>query len=99
MSAEGPDKLVYMANQVATFFASQRGDAAAAQTADHLKAFWTPSMRAALFAHLEAHEGGGLSPVALAAARILQTGRPGAVRETLAAAGEPTARRPGNDAG
>jgi formate dehydrogenase subunit delta len=57
------DKLVYMANQIGKFFASQGQDQAAAGTADHIKKFWDPRMRAAIIAHLKAG-GAGLDPVA-----------------------------------
>jgi len=58
-----PDKLVYMANQIGKFFNSQGQERAAAETADHIKKFWDPRMRAAIFAPLQ--EGGaGLDPVA-----------------------------------
>jgi formate dehydrogenase subunit delta len=56
-----PDKLVYMANQIGEFFASQGADAAAAGTADHIKKFWDPRMRSAILAHIEAG-GSGLDP-------------------------------------
>ena len=60
------NKLVYMANQIGKFFASQGQDQAVAGTADHIKKFWDPRMRAAIFAHLK--EGGaGLDPIARAA--------------------------------
>jgi formate dehydrogenase subunit delta len=49
-----PDKLVYMANQIGKFFASQVHDKAAAGVADHLTRFWDPRMRDAIIAHLEA---------------------------------------------
>ena len=39
-------KLVYMANQIGKFFASQGEDQAVAGTLDHLKKFWDPRMRA-----------------------------------------------------
>jgi formate dehydrogenase subunit delta len=58
-----PDKLVYMANQIGKFFASQGQEKAVVGTADHIKKFWDPRMRAAIFAHLEAG-GAGLDPVA-----------------------------------
>jgi formate dehydrogenase subunit delta len=58
-----PDKLVYMANQIATFFASQGRAIAVTGTADHIKKFWDPRMRAAIFAHIKAG-GAGLDPVA-----------------------------------
>ena len=56
-----PDKLVYMANQIGKFFASQGRDQAVTGTADHIKKFWEPRMRDAIFAHLAAG-GAGLDP-------------------------------------
>ena len=61
-----PDKLVYMANQIGKFFASQGPQQAVAGTADHIKKFWDPRMRAAILAHLQAG-GQGLDPVVRAA--------------------------------
>ena len=60
------DKLVYMANQIGKFFDSQGPEQAAAGTADHIKKFWDPRMRATILAHLQAG-GQGLDPVARAA--------------------------------
>jgi formate dehydrogenase subunit delta len=60
------NKLVYMANQISKFFASQGQEQAVAGTADHIKKFWDPRMRAAIFAHLKAG-GDGLDPIARAA--------------------------------
>jgi len=57
-----PDKLVYMANQIGKFFASQGADEAVAGTAQHIKKFWDPRMRAAIRAHL-ASGGEGLDPL------------------------------------
>jgi formate dehydrogenase subunit delta len=62
-------KLVTMANQIAGFFAAQRGDAAAG-AADHIAKNWDPRMRAGLAAHLAAG-GAGLDPVARRAAEIV----------------------------
>ena len=56
------DKLIYMANQIGKFFASQGQQQAVAGTADHIKKFWDPRMRAAIFAHLDAG-GAGLDPI------------------------------------
>lgn len=47
-----PEKLVRMANQIATFFRSQPGTDPADRVAQHLRDFWDPSMRHALIAHL-----------------------------------------------
>jgi formate dehydrogenase subunit delta len=60
------DKLVYMANQISKFFANQGQEQAAVGTAEHIKKFWDPRMRAQIFAHLEAG-GQGLDPIARAA--------------------------------
>lgn len=56
-----PDKLVYMANQIGRFFASQGPDEAVAGTVDHIRKFWDPRMRQAIVAYLEAG-GEGLDP-------------------------------------
>jgi formate dehydrogenase subunit delta len=61
-----PDKLIYMANQIGKFFASQGPDKAVAGTADHIKRFWDPRMRKQIFAHLESG-GAGLDPTVRAA--------------------------------
>jgi formate dehydrogenase subunit delta len=66
-----PDRLVYMANQIGTFFASQRGTDPAAGIADHLRKFWDPRMRKAIVAHAE-QGGAGLNPEVLQAVRTLQ---------------------------
>ena len=56
-----PDKLVMMANQIGTFFASQGEAAAVPGIAEHIRKFWEPRMRQAIFAHLDAG-GAGLRP-------------------------------------
>jgi len=56
------DKLVYMANQISKFFASQGQELAVAGTADHIQKFWDPRMRAQITAHLKAG-GQGLDPI------------------------------------
>jgi len=61
-----PDKLVYMANQIGKFFARQGPERAVAGTADHIKKFWDPRMRAQIIAHLKAG-GAGLDPAVRAA--------------------------------
>jgi len=70
-----PDKLVYMANQIGKFFASQGTDKAVAGTAEHIKKFWDPRMRAAIFAHLDSG-GGGLDPNVREAFGRLREGEP-----------------------
>jgi len=56
-----PDKLVYMANQIGKFFASQGEAGAVEGIATHIKKFWEPRMRMAILAHLDAG-GAGLDP-------------------------------------
>jgi formate dehydrogenase subunit delta len=65
------NKLVYMANQIGKFFASQGAEQAVAGTAEHIKKFWDPRMRAAILAHL-AQGGVGLDPNVRAALEKLQ---------------------------
>ena len=59
-----PDKLVYMANQIGRFFASQGDDKAAVPLiADHLVKFWDPRMRKARSSRISPQGGGGLDPL------------------------------------
>ena len=51
-----PDRLIYMANQIGKCFQSQGDDKAVPGIAEHIKKFWDPRMRRAIFAHLD---GGG----------------------------------------
>ena len=39
------EKLIYMANQIASFFAAQGETKAVAAIADHIRKFWDPEMR------------------------------------------------------
>lgn len=57
-----PEKMVTMANQIATFFASQPGTGQAGKVAAHINDFWEPRMRAQLAGHVEAG-GEGLHPL------------------------------------
>ena len=68
-----PDKLVYMANQIGKFFASQGEDQAVAAIADHLAKFWDPRMRTAILDYVAAG-GSGLQPIVLNAVRSLKAG-------------------------
>ena len=66
-------KLVYMANQIGKFFRSQGEDAAVQGTAEHIKKFWDPRMRAAIARHVD--EGGaGLDEPVRQAVRQLKGG-------------------------
>jgi len=49
-----PDRLIYMANQIGKFFEHQGHDKAVGGIAEHIRKFWDPRMRAAIFAHLDA---------------------------------------------
>jgi formate dehydrogenase subunit delta len=65
------DKLVSMANQIATFFQTQGRERAVPQVAKHIEKFWDPRMRSAIFAHVAAG-GAGLGPLALEAIQRLR---------------------------
>ena len=59
--SSSPEKLVYMANQIGKFFHSQGRDKVVPGVSEHIKKFWDPRMRKAIFAHLDAG-GTGLDP-------------------------------------
>ena len=82
------ERLVYMANQIARNFAVQGEDAAVLATADHIKAFWDPRMKAEIFA-----SGAGLEPIAERAIAVLRA-HPAPPHQTAA-----TAVQGGSDAG
>lgn len=68
-----PEKMVHMANQIATFFRTQPGEDQAARVADHLRDYWEPRMLDQLHAHVSAG-GAGLDELVVAAeARIPRT--------------------------
>jgi formate dehydrogenase subunit delta len=64
-------KLVYMANQIAAAFNYQDEAAAVSSIAGHIRSFWDPRMRKAIFA-VEQAGGDGLQPRALQAIRSLR---------------------------
>ena len=72
MSGSSVDRLVYMANQIGKFFATQGEGEAIAGTADHIRKFWDPRMRANILDHA-AKGGEGLDPVARKAVDQLRT--------------------------
>jgi formate dehydrogenase subunit delta len=61
-----PEKCIRMANQIATFFASQDKDEAVSGIADHITSFWEPRMRQQLFDLVSAGEG-AFDPLVIAA--------------------------------
>ena len=66
-----PDRLIYMANQIGSFFRSQGEGKAVPGIAEHLKKFWEPRMRNAIIAHVETG-GEGLAPEVRAAVEALK---------------------------
>jgi len=70
-SKSTPEKLVYMANQIGTFFKSQDTATASAKIAEHIVKFWDPRMRKAILDHLDAG-GSGLDPAARRAVETLR---------------------------
>ncbi|OWV67153.1 formate dehydrogenase [Rhizobium sp. J15] len=71
MSHDTKTKLVYMANQIATFFKSQPADEAVQGVATHINKFWEPRMRRQLFEILEKEEN-GLDALVLQAAPMIR---------------------------
>lgn len=57
------NRLVYMANQIGKFFEAQRADEVVPGIADHIRKFWDPRMRQAIFAYLDAGGEGIDAPV------------------------------------
>lgn len=72
-----PEKLVYMANQIGKFFSHRPESQAVADTADHLRKFWEPRMRKAIFDYVDGG-GDGLQPSVLKAVQSLRAETPGA---------------------
>lgn len=60
------EKLVRMANQIGTFFASNPHDEGVAGTAEHINKFWDPRMRRQFFEIVDAG-GEGLLPIVMEA--------------------------------
>jgi len=66
-----PDRLIYMANQIGKYFASQHRQNPVDGIANHLKAFWDPSMRKAILEYVDGG-GEGLDPPVLRAVQVLR---------------------------
>lgn len=60
-----------MANEIARNLRMLLGDGPSIATADHVKSFWTPGMRANIIAHADAG-GDGFDPVVLGAVKLLR---------------------------
>lgn len=69
------EKLVRMANQIASFFASQPEATRVDGVATHINKFWEPRMRRQLFEILDAG-GDGLDPLVLDAAKLVKRPEP-----------------------
>lgn len=67
MSSSTVHNLVHQANQIADFFRLQPEPEAVTNTADHIRRFWDPRMRAKMADHI-VHGGAGLNPIARSAA-------------------------------
>jgi formate dehydrogenase subunit delta len=70
-----PDKLVRMANQIATFFLSQPEAERASGVATHINKFWEPRMRRAFLDHIDAG-GEGLLPLVIEASKLVKRPEP-----------------------
>jgi formate dehydrogenase subunit delta len=70
MSSHTLDKLIYMANQIAREFGFQQPGVAAEATADHLRRYWDPRMKAMIRDHAKSG-GDGLSATAAEAVALL----------------------------
>ncbi|NYJ12481.1 formate dehydrogenase subunit delta [Rhizobium leguminosarum] len=75
MSHDTKTKLVYMANQIATFFKSQPASEAVEGVANHINKFWEPRMRRQLFEILD-NEENGLDALVLQAAPLIRKPEP-----------------------
>ncbi|MHB0950648.1 MAG: formate dehydrogenase subunit delta [Allorhizobium sp.] len=69
------EKLIRMANQIATFFMSQPENTRIAGVANHINKFWEPRMRRQLFEHIE-QGGEGLDPLVLEASKTIKRPEP-----------------------
>ena len=56
--------LIRMANQIAAFFTASGHDAGVKGTAGHIRSFWDPRMRRALYAYAD-KGGAGLDPLVM----------------------------------
>ncbi|MDH6230581.1 formate dehydrogenase subunit delta [Mesorhizobium soli] len=65
------DKIIRMANQIATFFHSKPREEGIAGTAEHINKFWEPRMRRHLFEIIDA-DGEGLDELVLAASATIR---------------------------
>jgi formate dehydrogenase subunit delta len=65
------DHLIKMANEIASFWEGENGEAAAKDVALHLRRYWEPRMRAQMISYYEQRQGSGLNDVAKKAVELL----------------------------
>ncbi|WP_313196267.1 formate dehydrogenase subunit delta [Shinella zoogloeoides] len=65
------NKIIRMANQIATFFHSQPADERPGGVATHINKFWEPRMRRQLFDLVDNHGGEGLDDLVLEAVPLI----------------------------
>lgn len=70
------DKIVRMANQIATFFQSKPHDLGVAGVAEHINKFWDPLMRKYFFEMIDAGREGFLPLVLEASKTVRRPGEP-----------------------
>ncbi|MGO4355792.1 formate dehydrogenase subunit delta [Rhizobium sp. RAF36] len=75
MSHDTRSKLVYMANQIATFFKTQPASEAVEGVATHINKFWEPRMRRQFFEILE-QENNGFDPLVIEASSLIRKPEP-----------------------
>jgi formate dehydrogenase subunit delta len=75
------NKLVRMANQIATFFHSQPASEGPIGVATHINKFWEPRMRRQLFDLVDNHNGDGLDSLVLQAVPLIHRPAPAEVPE------------------
>ncbi len=66
------DRLIEMANQIGTFFATESlPGKASADVATHLRRYWEPRMRAQIVTYYHERHGAGLGEIAMGAVVLL----------------------------
>ena len=66
------DRLVEMANQISSFFATESlPGKASADVAAHLRRYWEPRMRAQIVTYYQERHGAGLGEIAMGAVALL----------------------------
>ena len=70
------NKIIRMANQIATFFHSQPASEGPGGVATHINKFWEPRMRRQLFDLVDNHNGEGLDRLVLEAAPLIHRPKP-----------------------